>query len=64
MRTLTLVNFLALPACLKVVCAEQVNQVPRVADDPTYDSELHSNDQDLFRGVPCPDYTRYATKRQ
>lgn len=58
MRLDLLASILALPACLRLACAEQYEP-----DDAIYDSGLHGPDQDVL-GVPCPDYTKYATARQ
>jgi len=60
MRLDLYVSILALPACLRLACAEQYE-----LDDAIYDSGLHGpeTDQEVL-GVPCPDYTRYATARQ
>ena len=64
MRTVSLVSFLALPACLRIACAQQAYDAAHIADDATYDSGLYEHDQEILGGVPCPDYTRYATQRQ
>lgn len=65
MRLNRLASILALPAGLRLACAERY-QVPGenyAPDDAVYDSGLHEIDQQML-GVPCPDYTRYATARQ
>jgi len=53
-----LVPILVLPECIRLACAEAYTP-----DDAIYDSGLHGLDEDVL-GVPCPDYTKYATSRQ
>jgi len=65
MRLDRFASILALPAGLRLACAERY-QVPGenyAPDDAVYDSGLNEVDQQVL-GVPCPDYTSYATARQ
>lgn len=63
MRSSIWVQILALPACLREVYAEQLQDSPHIGDNAIYDSGLGGN-QEVIGGLPCPDYTRYATLRQ
>ncbi|KAJ9662883.1 hypothetical protein H2198_001111 [Neophaeococcomyces mojaviensis] len=63
MRTSSWLRLLALPGPLRVLCAEQlVDDLPRLADDATYNSGL-GHDQDILGPLPCPDYTQYAVHK-
>lgn len=61
MRASIWAQILALPASLRLACAERIDDT-YITDEALYDSGL--GNQDVLGGVPCPDYTRYATQRQ
>lgn len=57
------IRLFSLPAYLRAVCADKLDDIITSPDDALYDSGF-SDTQEVLGALPCPDYTRYATVRQ